>query len=182
MNNLIKIAKFGIYIAIPLFLNLKTDFLGEQIRSFIDWHYHQYISLSYYPFVMYSLLITSAIISLYKFNHERCMKLTYAYEILHSSLIDFALKILGSLSSTVIVATTLHRNELLIQASLLAAYTILLIIGPVWISKQILSFSDERESPILLPRGYKYAAYTFNGITIIASFIGLFMQVGQITI
>lgn len=121
-------------------------------------------------------------ISTQKFNNRNNNKLRFIFNLIYDGIVNTFLKILGSLFATAIFSILIHDNEVLYKLSATFGIGILLILSPLWIAQNIIDFSDDKESSTLLPRGYKYALYTFTTITTISSAIGLLIEASHLNI
>jgi hypothetical protein len=176
------LTKFTWFVIVPLLINIRPEIFEGYVLSHIDSYYHNYIHINSFPTLTYTILIIASLISIQKFNNRNNNKLRFIFNLIYDGIVNISLKILGSLLAIAIFSILIHDNEVLYKLSATFGIGILLIFSPLWIAQNVINFSDDKESSTLLPRGYKYALYTFTSITIISSFVGLLIEASHLNI
>ena len=161
---------------IALVVYFRPVWLPDLFLNWLAGYNKKQISGSLLPYYVYAVIVLSSILSIAKFNNNKLPIIDAVLNFTSNGLIKAGYKILGSL---IIVTAYVYLSEGERPALLgfvLGCYLILFTYGPVWMGAMLLEMSKEKESKLLMPRGYKVLFYFTSVFSLGISIYGAIAQ------
>jgi len=150
---------FALMVTISLVVYIQPYWVPESWINWLEGYKTKKITSSWFAYYVYSVIGLSSIAAISKFQGKKIAIISDVLDIGANSLLKSGLSIFAVLLVTTIIVALKQDIDSAVLGFVLGCYMFLFTLCPIWSGTKLLEMSEEKESKLLLPLGYKVVFY-----------------------